>query len=108
MAKFGLGNSSFKKKMASLKQEKEALAASKTAEAGDLVPDAPEVPDVEVPDVDELKDAAEDRAEEMVEEAKEAGGTAAFNMKWKLFMVGLKNKLSSCWGGAEEPKSSLI
>ena len=103
MGKFGLGNTSLKKKMASLKQDKESLAASKTAEAGDLVPDAPEVPDA-----DELKDAAEDRAEEMVEEAKEASGTAAFNMKWQLFMVGLKNKLSSCWGGAEEPKASLI
>jgi len=104
MAKFGLGNSSFKKKMASMKKDKEALASAK--EAGDLVPDAPEVP--EVPDVDELKDAAEDKAEEMVEEAKEAGDSAAFNMKWKLFMTGLKNKLSCCWGGAEEPKSSLI
>ena len=76
MGKFGLGNTSLKKKMASLKQDKESLAASKTAEAGDLVPDAPKVPDA-----DELKDAAEDRAEEMVEEAKEASGTAAFNMK---------------------------
>ena len=106
MGKFGIGGS-LKKKMASMKADKEALVAKQAASMEDTLPETPEVPDV-----DEMKDAVEDSAEEMVEGAKEAGESAAFNAAWKMKLLMMKNlvvtKLSCCTGGAEESKSSLI
>jgi hypothetical protein len=106
MAKFGIGNASFKKKMASFKKEKEEFAKKKAEEeaskASETVSEtiaetAPEVPT----DVDEV-------AEKSIEEVKEVADDAAGDMKWKLFMAALKNKLSCCWGGAEESKATFM
>lgn len=101
MAKFGLGNSSFKKKMASFKKDKEDFARKKAEEeaaskavAAEI---APEVPT----SVDEVTEKA-------IEEAKEVTDDAAGNLKWTLFLAALKNKVSCCWGGAEESKASFL
>ena len=114
MAKFGFGNSSFKEKMRSFKKDKEELMAKK--EAASVGTDMPEVPEVpEVPDADDLKDKAEDMKEDMEEKAgeivddvKEAADGAAGGMKFKLFMMALKNKFSCCFGGDEESKPSFM
>jgi len=86
-----------------MKADKEALAAKEVASLGETIPETPEVPDAEG-----MKDAAE----EMVEDAKEAGEAGAFNLRWKAKFVVMKDlitsKLSCCTGGAEETKSALI
>lgn len=112
MAKFGFGNSSFKEKMRSFKKDKEELMAKKEA-ASVSTTDMPKVP--EVPDADDLKDKAEDMKEDMEEKAgeivddvKEAADDAAGGMKFKLFMMALKNKFSCCFGGDEESKPSFM
>ena len=108
MAKFGFGNSSFKEKMRSFKKDKEELMAKK--EAASVSTDMPEVPDA-----DDLKDKTEDMKEDMEEKAgeivddvKEAADDAAGGMKFKLFMMALKNKFSCCFGGDEESKPSFM
>lgn len=106
MAKFGIGNTSFKKKLASFKKEKEDFAkkkaeeeASKASETASetIAESGPEVPT----DVDKV-------TEKSIEEVKEVADDAASGMKWKLFMATLKNKLSCCWGGAEESKATFM
>lgn len=115
MAKFGFGNSSFKEKMRSFKKDKEELMAKKEATSVNTT-DMPEVPEVpEVPDTDDLKDKTEDMKEDMegkageiVDDVKEAADDAAGGMKFKLFMMALKNKFSCCFGGDEESKPSFM
>lgn len=104
MAKFGFGNSSFKEKMRSFKKDKEELMAKK--EAASVSTDMPEVP--EVPDVEDMKEDMEEKAGEIVDDVKEAADDAAGGMKFKLFMMALKNKFSCCFGGDEESKPSFM
>mmetsp|Transcript_2715 Transcript_2715/g.4086 ORF Transcript_2715/g.4086 Transcript_2715/m.4086 type:complete len:101 (-) Transcript_2715:138-440(-) len=81
-----------------------------TEAAIDVPEVVPEVPDV--PDADELKAEAEAKAEAAAEEVKEraedAAGDMGGNMKWKLFMLGLQQKLGCCFGAPEAPKVSGI
>lgn len=77
------------------------------------VPDVPDVPDIpDVPDVDEMKDKAQDQVEDVVDDIKEkaedAAGDLGGNMKWKLMIIAIQNKLNCCTGGSESSKAGFL
>ncbi len=93
--------------------KKAKLDAMNDAVPEAAAPEVPDVPDVpEVPDADELKDQAEAKAGEVVEEVKEkaedAAGDMAGNLKWKLMIAAIKNKLSCCYGGTETSNAGIL
>mmetsp|Transcript_11118 Transcript_11118/g.13995 ORF Transcript_11118/g.13995 Transcript_11118/m.13995 type:complete len:91 (+) Transcript_11118:96-368(+) len=83
---------------------KKSTAVPKVAVPEVEVPETPEVPDA-----DELKEAAEKKADKAKEAVEDAAAEAMpGNMKWLMFKVWVADKFSCCLGTPEMPKSGLL